>query len=121
MKLSIILSAFIASAISLVSASAYSAEFPTRPIVLVVPFAAGSTSDGSARIAALQMSKSLGQPITVENRVGAGGTIGAAFVARSAPDGYTLLWAPSSVLAIAPHVMSKLPWDPVTRKSSIAS
>lgn len=114
MKLSIVLSTLIASAISLVSASAHSAEFPTRPIVLVVPFAAGSTSDGSARIAALQMSKSLGQPITIENKVGAGGTIGAAFVARSAPDGYTLLWAPSSVLAIAPHVMSKLPWDPVT-------
>lgn len=114
MKLRIVLSAFITNAFLFGAAPAHSAEFPSRPLTLVVPFAAGSTSDVSARIAALQMSKTLGQPIAVENKAGAGGTIGASIVARSAPDGYTLLWAPSSALAIAPHVMSKLPWDPVT-------
>lgn len=119
MKLSIALSALIASALSLGSAPAQSADYPERPIILVVPFAAGSTSDGSARIAAQQMSKTLGQSVTVENRVGAGGTIAATYVARSTPDGYTLLWAPSSVLGIAPHVMPKLPWDPVTSFTTI--
>jgi len=113
MKIRIAISTLLASVISFVAFPALSADFPTRPLILVVPFAAGSTSDASARVVAQQMGKSLGQSVTVENRIGAGGTIAATHVARSAPDGYTLLWAPSTVLAIAPYVIPKLAWDPI--------
>jgi tripartite-type tricarboxylate transporter receptor subunit TctC len=86
-------------------------SYPDRPIHFVVPYAAGGGVDVVARIVAERMSADLKQPIVVENRVGGGGIVGAEFVARSAPDGYTLLVSTSGH-TILPS-MSKLPWDPI--------
>ena len=65
--------------------------FPTKPIRIVVPFPAGGTTDVVARLVAVRMSESMGQPVVVDNRGGAGGALGADIVAKSNPDGYTLL------------------------------
>jgi tripartite-type tricarboxylate transporter receptor subunit TctC len=91
--------------------SAKSADYPARPITLVVPYPAGGGNDVIARLVATKMSASLGQPIVIENRGGAGSTIGTRDVARSAPDGYTLLIATSS-LAINPSLYPDAGYDP---------
>jgi len=97
--------------LSLTSASAQ--DYPTRPITMVVPFPAGGPTDTVARVTAQEMSKLLGQQIVVENVGGAGGTLGAARVARSAPDGYTLLINHLG-LASAATLYRKLPYDTKT-------
>jgi len=84
--------------------------FPDRPIHFIVPFTAGSGTDIVARTVAEPMSRSLGQPIIIENRPGAGGTLGAAQVAKSAPDGYTLLIHSAGHVA-NPAIYSNLPYD----------
>ncbi|HEY8359926.1 MAG TPA: tripartite tricarboxylate transporter substrate binding protein [Ramlibacter sp.] len=86
------------------------APFPSKPIRLVVPFTAGSGTDIIARLVGESMGKSLGQPVIVENKPGAGGTIGAAQVARSDPDGHTLL-IHSSGHALNPAIYPSLPYD----------
>ena len=73
---------------------AYAQQFPSRPITFVVPYAPGGTNDILARAVAAKMTTNLGQSAFVENKPGASGNIGAAFVAKSAPDGYTVLVAP---------------------------
>ncbi len=85
--------------------------YPAKPIHLVVPFAAGGANDIQARIVSQKLSESLGQPVLVENRPGAGGNIGSEFVAKSAPDGYTLLYVVSSVIVINPYIYEKLAYD----------
>lgn len=86
--------------------------FPSRTIKLVVPHAAGGNSDAFGRILAQRLSERLGQPVVVENRTGAGGTIGCTSVARAAPDGYTLVVADSGTHAIAPQLYgSRLQYD----------
>ncbi|WP_421995848.1 Bug family tripartite tricarboxylate transporter substrate binding protein [Roseococcus sp.] len=87
--------------------------WPTRPVRIVVPFAAGGATDGSARVVAQKLSEVLGQPVVVENRPGAGGTTGADFVAKSAPDGYTFVMASVSNLVLAQGLYSRLPYDAV--------
>jgi tripartite-type tricarboxylate transporter receptor subunit TctC len=87
--------------------------YPTRPIQLIVPFPPGGGSDVVARVIGPRLSQALGQPVIVDNRPGAGATIGAAVVARSAPDGYTLLYVTPGVQLTNPFLMSKLPYDPV--------
>lgn len=87
--------------------------YPTKPIRLVVPFPPGGPTDVSARLVAQKAGEILKQPIVVDNVAGAGGTIGSAAVARTAPDGYTLLYGSSSTLGIAPSVYANLPYDPV--------
>ena len=88
-------------------------KFPEKPIRLVVPFAAGGPTDVMARLVAAKMSESMGQQIMVENKLGAGGTIAATEVARSAPDGYTLMFHNVSTAAINLHLYKKLPYDPI--------
>uniref|UniRef100_UPI0022EAFB0F Bug family tripartite tricarboxylate transporter substrate binding protein n=1 Tax=Falsiroseomonas oryzae TaxID=2766473 RepID=UPI0022EAFB0F len=85
---------------------------PTRPVRLVVPFAAGGSTDVAARILAEGMGQALGQPVVVENRTGSAGFIGAENVARSAPDGHSLLMGATGLLAIAPHLYATMPFDP---------
>src|SRR6476659_4625577 len=89
------------------------AAYPDKPIRLIVPFAAGGNADLVARIVAEGMSPSLGQPIVVETRAGAGGSLGAAAVATAAPDGYTLLTGSNGPLTVNPFVQAKLSYDPL--------
>ncbi len=88
-------------------------DYPTRAIKIVNPFAPGGNTDIIARLVAAHLHKAWGQPVVVENREGAGGTIGTDAVARAAPDGYTLLLATLAATAIAPSVHPKLPYDPL--------
>jgi len=87
--------------------------YPTKQITLVVPFAAGGPTDVVARSIAVPMSKSLGQPVVIENKLGAGGTLAANYVAKAAPDGYTILLHHNG-MATAPGLYRKLPFNPLT-------
>ena len=88
-------------------------SYPTRPIRMIVPFAPGGNVDINARAVAPGLAQLLGQQVIVENRAGAGGIIGADLVAKSAPDGYTLLMASSSVMTNGPALYPKMPYDVV--------
>jgi tripartite-type tricarboxylate transporter receptor subunit TctC len=101
----------IAAALAFVAVAANAADYPARPITLVVPYAAGGGNDVIARIVAEKMGTSLGQSIVIENRGGAGGTIATRQVAKSEPDGTTLLIATSS-LAINPSLYPNVGYDP---------
>ena len=90
------------------------APYPSRPIRLVIPFAPGGSTDTSARLIAQKLGDALGQPVVVENRAGAGGTVGSDFVAKSAPDGYTVVVGTTGTLGINPSLYRKLPYDPQT-------
>ena len=89
------------------------AVYPDKPIRLIVPFAAGGNADLVARLVAAGMSPTLGQTIVVETRAGAGGSLGAAAVATSPPDGYTLLTGSNGPLTVNPFVQAKLSYDPL--------
>ena len=90
-----------------------SAQFPLKPIRLVVPFPAGSATDTISRILGNSVSQAIGQPIVVENKAGADGAIAAAEVAKSPPDGYTLLMATNSPMSAVPAMKKNPPYDPV--------
>ena len=83
---------------------AHALDWPTRPVTVVVPLAAGGNTDMMARIAAQRLSEKFGQPFIVENKVSAGGAIGTGQVAAAQPDGYTILFSPSSMLTLTPLV-----------------
>ncbi len=87
--------------------------YPNRPVKILVPFPAGQATDLVARALGQKLSESLGQPFVVENKAGAGGIIGTELVAKSAPDGYTLLIGSSGPLAVNPGLYSKLPYDSI--------
>jgi tripartite-type tricarboxylate transporter receptor subunit TctC len=101
---------FVIALSSLVSAQG---DYPSRPIRLVVTVPPGGAADFIARLVGGKVSESLGQPVVVENRGGAGGTIAADAVAKAAPDGYTLLQNSITTHGVGPHLYSKLPYDPV--------
>ncbi len=105
--------AFLLAALCLASAAARADDYPSRPIKLLVGASAGGTTDTMARAIAQPLSKSLGQPVLVENRPGAGGNLAADTVAKAAPDGYTLLVSFTSH-TINATLYPKLPFDPVT-------
>ncbi|WP_312431045.1 tripartite tricarboxylate transporter substrate binding protein BugE [Achromobacter sp.] len=102
-----------AATLSLAGAAAAQATYPDRPIRLIVPFPPGGTSDVVGRIFAEALAKQVGQPVVVENRGGAGGTVGSRAVASAAPDGYTLLLGTSSTNGTNPAVYKNLPYDAV--------
>jgi len=93
--------------------SAFAQAYPSKPIRLVVPFPAGGTTDILARAVAQRLTQTLGQPVVVDNRPGAAGNIGSDVVAKSAPDGYTLLMGTVGTHAINPSLYAKMPYDHV--------
>ncbi len=99
--------------IALFAGNAVAQTYPVKPIRFIVPFPAGGPTDICGRSAAKAISDALGQPVVVENRPGAGGTIGADAIAKAAPDGYTIGLPTISSLGIAPHMFAKLPYDPI--------
>ena len=105
--------AVVAAALIAVAASGAGAQsYPARPVTLVVPFPPGGGNDALARTVAERMSKSLGQQVVVENRGGAGGTVATRAVAKTAPDGYTILLAYTGTLAINPSLYPNVGYDP---------
>ena len=104
----------LAACIAAVSAQAATAEkYPNRPVRFIVPFTAGSATDVVARTVGQNLSEALGQPIVVDNRAGANGTIGAELAAKSPKDGYTVLISTNTPSAAAPSLMKKINYDPV--------
>jgi len=93
-------------------AQSAAAPYPSRPIKLIVPFAAGGFTDVVARILGLKLSAAMGQPVVVENKPGAGSVIGTDFVAKAPPDGYTLVMV-STTHVISPWIYKSMPYDPV--------
>ncbi len=93
--------------------SALAADYPSRPIRFVIPFAAGGTSDIIGRILSAKMHDALGQTLVVDNRGGAGGSIGTDIVAKANPDGHTILLSSTGTHALVPYLYKKLPYDPI--------
>ena len=100
--------------------AAAQAAWPEKPVRIVVTFAAGGASDIVARAISEPLAKALGQPVIVDNKPGAGGTIGGAEVARAAPDGYTLMLSNSTPLSIGPWTVPKPPYDPIKQFTHVA-
>jgi tripartite-type tricarboxylate transporter receptor subunit TctC len=92
---------------------AWAQNYPSRPVRVIVTFPPGGTPDIYGRVMSAELQKIWNQSVVVENRSGAGGTIGTDYVAKAPPDGYTLLFAADASITIAPHLYSKLPYDPV--------
>jgi tripartite-type tricarboxylate transporter receptor subunit TctC len=101
------------AALAALTLPAAAQEWPAKQVNFIVPFSAGGTTDLFGRLLAQHMQKNFGQPFIVENRAGAGGNLGAAAVAKAAPDGYTFLVGTVSTHAINPFLYSKLPYDTV--------
>lgn len=101
-----------ATGVAFASATAFAADYPVRPVRIVVPWPPGQATDIAARLLAQKLQESLGQPFIVDNRPGAGGSIGTAIAAKSAPDGYTLLAASSGPLSVLPS-LQVVPYDPL--------
>jgi len=108
-----------ATTLAALAGAAGAQTYPNKPIRIIVPFTAGGTSDILARALAPHVTASWGQPVIVENRTGANGNVGADFVAKSAPDGYTMLLSDVGALAINPSVYASMPFDPVKDFSPI--
>ena len=105
-----ILAALIAGIVGL-TCPAHAQDWPAKQITIVVPFGAGGSADLLARILAAHMQAKFGQTVVVENRAGAGGSIGTNYVAKAAPDGYTLLLGTVSSIAVNAALYAKLPFD----------
>ena len=101
-------------------AQAPAGPYPNRPIKLIVTVPPGGAADFIARLLASKLSASMGQPVVVENKAGASGALASDFVAKSAPDGYTLLQNSITTHGIGPHLMAKLPYDPVASFAPVA-
>jgi tripartite-type tricarboxylate transporter receptor subunit TctC len=110
----------LAFVVSLTSAS-LAQTWPVHPIRLVVNFPPGGAADLLARLIGQSLSETFGQPVVVENKAGANGNLGGEAVARSAPDGYTLLMSSGSMVAINPYLYAKMPFDPAKDLVPIAS
>jgi tripartite-type tricarboxylate transporter receptor subunit TctC len=105
---------------AMISSGNAQSNYPDRSIKIIVPYVAGGAADITARLVAQSMSESMGQPVIVENKPGANGTIGSDVVAKAAPDGYTLLLTASGPLVINPVLYKKVPFDPVKDFSPIS-
>jgi len=114
------LPALAVAAAAFVATTTQAADYPTRPIQLIIPFAAGGPTDIVGRIMGAKMSEIMGQTFVVENRSGAGGNIGAEVVAKATNDGYTLLFATVSTNAINPGLYKHIPYDAVNGFAPVA-
>ncbi len=101
------------AAAMLVASPAFAQGWPSRPVRVVAAYPAGGSIDIVARLVSQRLGESLGQPFIVENKAGAAGNIGTDFVAKAAPDGYTLLMGSAAAISSAPNVYAKLPYDPL--------
>jgi tripartite-type tricarboxylate transporter receptor subunit TctC len=108
----LLLSVFVAGAAFSQAAGAQS-DWPKQPIRIIAPFAPGGNTDVVARVIAQRLQQELGQSVIVENKTGAGGVIAADYVAKSAPDGYTLFMTSTGPQTISPSLMAKIPYDPI--------
>ena len=106
--------------LSLAGRQAMAQSFPAKPVRLVVPFPPGTATDSAARLLGQQLSVSLGQPFVVDNKPGAGGSIGAMEVVRAAPDGYTLLFGSNSALSANVALLKTMPYDPTKDFTPVA-
>ena len=111
-KVNLTLGLAIVASLAIAQVSAQPARYPDKPIKIMVGFAAGGGTDVAARILSAKLTESLGQSVVVENRAGASGMIAADAVAKSPPDGYTLMWGANGALTINPSLQSKLLYDP---------
>src|SRR5688572_12663090 len=111
---------FVALLLIMLAPCALAQDYPNRPIRLVVTVPPGGAADFIARLIGGKLGDALGQPVLVENRGGAGGTIAADAVAKAAPDGYTLLQNSITTHGVGPHLYSKLPYDPVKDFSAVS-
>ena len=106
-----LLSLLAAAALSVAPQAAHAQAWPTKPVKIVVPFVAGGTTDVVARLLGQKLTEAWGETVVVENRAGAGGNIGADAVAKSTPDGYTILMTSGSIVTANPHLYKALPYD----------
>jgi tripartite-type tricarboxylate transporter receptor subunit TctC len=102
-----------AAALLAVSAQAFGQDWPVKPVRIVVTFSPGGSSDIVARALAVPLTAKLGQPVIVDNKPGAGGSIGAAEIARAKPDGYNLLMSNTTPISLSPFMLEPMPYDPV--------
>lgn len=112
---------FAASMLGLTATAAQAQEFPARPLRIIVPFAAGATSDNIMRLIGQRMSEILKQPVIIDNRVGANGTIGLAQALAAPADGYTLAQISNTNTVAAMHMMKKLPFNPLRDMQAVGS
>ncbi len=110
----------VALAVAALPAAGWAQEFPSRPLRMIVPFGAGTTTDIVGRVVAEGLSRPLAQPVVVENRAGAGGAIGSDLVAKGASDGYSILMGTVGTHAINATLYKKLPYDPVRDFAPVA-
>ncbi|WP_298236413.1 tripartite tricarboxylate transporter substrate binding protein [uncultured Azohydromonas sp.] len=113
--------ALLASLPLLAARGALAQGYPYRPIHLVVPYAPGAAADQLARVLARPLAQALGQPVVIDNRAGAGGTLGADMVAKASADGYTLLLGTDATQATNLHLTRKFPYDPLRHFTPLAS
>ena len=117
-RIKMLLAAFVAAAAAAVTPA--HAAYPDKPITLVIPFAPGGFVHLVGLMLSDSMSASLGQQVILMNQPGANGTVGAGAVSRAAPDGYTIMLTTSTILGVTPHLMKKVPFDPLTDFTPIA-
>ena len=111
--------AFATSMMFALPQTAFASDYPSDTVTIIVPFAAGGITDGIARMVAAQLEQQTGQTFLIDNRGGAGGTIGAGAVANADPDGYTLLMTTTGIVSITPH-LREVPYDPIEDFSPVS-